>query len=104
MVRFDYRGFAIHCAICAALGVVALALTACASAQPPPPIANPDPRICAAIEAAPPIQGGIVQPVTQEQEDAVTAFLRGEADLFSWGGRGWTRAEIAKSQYCKPGG
>lgn len=93
---------AIRLALAALASVASLALAACASApQPPPPIAKPDPRICAPIEDPPPIQGGIVQPVTQEQVDAVTEFLRGEADLFSWGGRGWTRAELAKSAYCK---
>lgn len=80
---------------------IVFALVGCAHTSPPPPIANPDPRICAAIEAAPPIQGGIVQPVTQEQEDAVTAFLRGEAELWGYAGRGWFRAGLAKDQYCK---
>ncbi len=83
------------------LTTAAILLTSCASApQPPPPIAKPDPRICAPIEPAPPIQGGIVQPVTQEQVDAVTEFLRGSADLWFWGNRGWARAELAKTQYC----
>jgi hypothetical protein len=77
-------------------------LTACAhdNTVPPPPLAKPDPRICAPLEDPPPIQGGIVQPTTQEQVDAVTEFLRGEADLFSWGGRGWTRAGLARQNYC----
>jgi hypothetical protein len=90
-----------HFVLIAAFGIM---LTGCAHdrATIPPPLAKPDPRICAPIEAPPPIQGGIVQPVTQEQVDAVTEFLRGEADLFSWGGRGWTRAELAKTRYCPP--
>lgn len=83
--------------------VATTVLSACATNDDPPPpkpTPAPDPRICAPLESPPPIQGGIVQPVTQEQVDAVTEFLRGEADLFSWGGRGWTRAGLAKDRYC----
>lgn len=90
----------------AGVGIMVLALGACADhpqpapgiEQPAPP--KPDPTLCAAIEPAPPVAGGILQPVTPEQQDAVSAFLRGEADLFSWGGRGWKRAELAKTTLC----
>jgi hypothetical protein len=87
-----------------ALCIICNLLTACAhdNTIPPPSPAPPDPRICAPLEDPPPIQGGIVQPTTQEQVDAVTEFLRGEADLWSYAGRGWFRAGLAKQQYCPP--
>lgn len=85
------------------LAALLLSLAACAhdDVTVPPPLAKPDPRLCAPIEAPPSIQGGIVQPVTQEQADAVTEFLRGEADLWFWGNRGWGRASLAKDQLCR---
>lgn len=94
---------ALNCRLVKGIAIVAtLAVTACAhdNTVPPPPLAKPDPRICAPLEAPPPIQGGIVQPTTQEQVDAVQEFLRGSADLWFWGNRGWSRAALARQNYC----
>lgn len=66
-----------------------------------PSAEGPDPRICADLEDAPDVAGGILQATTQAERDAIQAFLNGEMDLFHWGQRGWTRAEIAMAQYCK---
>jgi len=68
-------------------------------------VAKPAPQappsgICDAIEAAPPLQGGIPQPTTVEAQDAVQMFLGATAELFGWGGRGWARAAKAKERYC----
>lgn len=86
--------------------LICVSLTACAGprvkrgpATPPAPLAA-DPRICADIEPAPAVAGGLVQPVTQEQRDAVQAFLHGELELWSWGSRGWERARISRDAYC----
>lgn len=90
-----------------ALAFVALALAACADHPGPAPgVEQPAPRaadarLCADLEPAPPVAGGLVQPVTQAQRDAVQAFLNGELDLWAWGKRGWSRAAIARSQYCR---
>lgn len=89
-----------------AAGSAILLLAACAHDNQPGPITQPaakapDPRLCADIEDPPELAGGIVQPVTQAQRDAVQAFLNGELDLWAWGKRGWGRAALAKDAYCK---
>lgn len=87
------------------LAVFTLALTACASTPKPPPIEQPaakavDPRLCAAIEPEPDIAGGIVQPVTDVEREAVARFLDAELDVRSWGVRGWSRADLARKALC----
>lgn len=94
-------------ALAISVTLASLSLAACADhpkpapgvEQPKPPA--PDPRLCTPIEPAPAVQGGLIQPVTQEQRDAVQAFLNGELDLWGWGVRGWGRAKIAKDAYCR---
>ena len=81
-----------------ALCALSLALTACAtpSSLQPAPIA-PDPRLCAPLKPEPPVQGGIVQPATDEERAATEAFLNGEAAARDWGRQGWARATLAKT-------
>lgn len=91
----------------AGVGIMILALTACASDPKPAPAiqprpAAPDPRICDDIEPEPELVGGLPQPVTPEERDAVQAFFKGERDLLFWGRHGWLRATLARDQYCSP--
>lgn len=80
-------------------------LTACATPSRPKPVEQPapravDPRVCARIEAEPPVKGGIVQPATDAERAATDAFLNGEAEARAWGRRGWDRADLAKREAC----
>lgn len=43
------------------------------------------------------MQGGIVQPATDEERAATEAFLNGEAAARDWGRQGWARATLAKT-------
>lgn len=85
-----------------ALSASALILSSCATrSAPPPPIEQPaaeaqDPRVCAPLEAEPPVAGDIVQPVTAEEVEGTRAFLNGEAEARAWGRRGWGRAAVAR--------
>lgn len=87
--------------------VAALVLTGCVSvptsepAPPAKPAPAPDPIICADIEPAPALRGGIPQPTTPEAIDAVRDFFRGSAELWGWANRGWFRAKVAKDQFCQ---
>lgn len=90
-------------ALCVSLSI----LGACAkpSSLPVEPIAQPapvaaDPRLCAPLEAEPPVAGTIVVPVTAEEREATREHLTSDADARSWGRRGWERASVA-GQTCE---
>lgn len=77
---------------------VFLLLTACAT--PAVPISQPAPkatdaRLCAKAEPEPQLAGSIVQPATDQEREATSAFLNYAAEVVSWGRRGWERAQIA---------
>jgi hypothetical protein len=84
----------------AALSVASLALASCQTLSPladvPAPIA-PDPRLCQPIKPEPPVQGGLVAPVTDQERADLAAFLSGEAAARDWGRQGWDRAAIARA-------
>jgi hypothetical protein len=83
-----------------------LTLAACATpSSRPPPLVDPaqrkaDPRICAAAEPEPAVQGSLVQPATEAEKDATAAFLNAEAEARAWGRRGWDRAKLAAKADC----
>lgn len=83
----------------AALFAVSCLLTSCATPSAPPaerPAGPPpDPRLCAILQAEPPVLGGIVQPATEEERRQTQAFLEGEAAARAWGRAGWERAGLA---------
>ena len=83
-----------------ALCALASLLTACVTPSSPPvdvpPIA-PDPRLCQPLKDEPPVQGGLVAPVTDQERADLAAFLTGEAAARDWGRQGWDRAAIAKA-------
>lgn len=85
-----------------ALFAASLILTSCGarSSLPVEPIAPVapaavDPRLCAPLEAEPPVAGSIVAPVTAAEADAVRDHLTSDAEARSWGRRGWERARLA---------
>jgi len=87
----------------AALIAASFLLSACATRSPPPTeaIAAPaplacDPRLVAPLPDEPPVRGGLVQPSTLEEREAVAAFLTGEAEARAWGREGWARAAEAR--------
>jgi hypothetical protein len=61
----------------------------------------PDPRLCQPIKPEPPVQGGLVAPVTDQEQADLAAFLTGEAAARDWGRQGWDRARIARLT-CHP--
>jgi len=82
----------------AALSVASLALASCQTLSPPadvPPPLAPDPRLCQPVKDEPPVQGGLVAPVTDQERADLAAFLTGEAAARDWGRQGWMRAAIA---------
>jgi hypothetical protein len=81
----------------AALSVASLALASCQTLSPPAdvPPAAPDPRLCQPLKPEPPVQGGLVAPVTDQERADLAAFLTGEATARDWGRQGWMRAAIA---------
>jgi len=82
----------------AALSVASLALASCQTLSPPAdvPPAAPDPRLCQPLKDEPPVQGGLVAPVTDQERADLAAFLTGEAAARDWGRQGWMRAAIAR--------
>lgn len=88
----------------AVLCALALTLASCKTpsglADVPPPLA-PDPRLCQPIKPEPPVQGGLVAPVTDQERSDLAAFLTGEAAARDWGRQGWDRARIARLT-CPP--
>lgn len=86
-------------------GISLLAVSACAhNAGPPPvivPAKAPDPRICAAIEPEPSVDGALVQPITPEEQTAFQRFMDAEFGSRLWGRRGWARATLSRDLYCR---
>ncbi|MCZ4109521.1 hypothetical protein O3U67_15635 [Brevundimonas diminuta] len=85
-----------------ALFAASLILTSCGARSSLPvetvaPVAPAavDPRLCAPLEAEPPVAGTIVAPVTADEADAVRDHLTSDAEARSWGRRGWERAAVA---------
>lgn len=75
-------------------------LTACCTTPSGPaevPKPTLDPRLCQPIKAEPPVQGGLVAPVTDQERADLAAFLTGEAAARDWGRQGWDRAAIARA-------
>lgn len=79
-----------------------VALTGCATRSNPADVApvSVDPRLCAKLKPEPPVQGGIVEPATDEERVATEQFLTGEAAARQWGRDGWSRAALA-ARMCK---
>ena len=83
--------------------------SACATRSPPPVEVAPalqacDPRVTAAPEPEPPVAGGIVEPATPQEREAVSTFLSVEAQARAWGREGWARAGVARSACATAGG
>jgi hypothetical protein len=81
-------------ALCASVFLTACSTTRSAPADVPTPLA-PDPRLCQPLKPEPPVQGGLVAPVTDQERADLAAFLNGEAAARDWGRQGWARAAIA---------
>lgn len=90
-----------------ALFAASFLLSACATRSPraveppPPPSEACDPRLTAPLAVEPEVRGGVVQPVTSEERQALEAFLTSEAEARAWGREGWARAELAR-RACRP--
>jgi len=87
-----------------ALLAASLILTSCGarSSLPVEPIAPLapaaiDPRLCAPLEAEPPVDGSIVAPATPAEADTTRDHLTSDAEARAWGRRGWERADVAKA-------
>ena len=89
----------------AALCVLASTLASCQTPSSPPVEVPapppPDPRLCQPLKPEPPVQGGLVAPVTDQERADLAAFLNGEATARDWGRQGWDRARIARLT-CPP--
>lgn len=77
----------------AVLGAISLALMSCAT--PSSPTLLP-PSVCVETQPEPLIEGGLVQAVTPEEQEAQATFLQSVAAILDWGRTGWDRAETAK--------
>lgn len=87
--------------------ILALSLTACNKALPPPKLAETpkplavDARLCADLKPEPKVQGSIISPVTPEEQEVVRLFLNSYTEALDWGRQGWARAKIAKGACSK---
>ena len=82
-------------ALCALASLLTACVTPSSPADVPAPLA-PDPRLCQPVKPEPPVQGGLVAPVTDQERADLAAFLTGEAAARDWGRQGWMRAAIAR--------